>query len=667
MSLEQPPAPSGLQENAYLPSGPEPLISEEFAGLNTNTTRAGVDDKQLWWIDGFMPLDRRNLRTLYGIGSAIYTRPDSTTIVCYGFFNIGTTPYCVVFLNNGRVDVVNTGTLAVTTLLTAGSITSPAIQNVGITQWGRQYLIIVANQTNGYWIWDGTFLYQPGTLGPQIGLTGVGSGYTSVPVVSILGGHGVGAIAVATIANGIVTTVSLTNPGSGYLATDSASVVFSGGQSSGSGGSINAFVTAGTLSSVSIVAGGSNYAFGTSTSLTFSGHGSSPFGAVAVFETNGTITAASITNVGGNYSSPPTVVILPGPTVNASATISLMPLGIQGTAAETYQGHVWVASGPSISFTAPGSVNDFATSDGGGNFISSDSFLRQSYTQLLQSNGFLYLVADSSINYISGVTTSGSPPTTQFTNQNADPQIGTPYASTAGVFGRNIVFANSFGVHMLYGAAVSKIGDELNGVWPTASTLGSFQVSAATAVIFDRRVRILLVPIIDPVTGTQVNKLLMWDGKRWFASNQDVGLIYIASQEINSVITAYGTDGTSIYPLFTTPSSFQKVIQSRLWDAPGGQLFEKTATRWWGLFTYASTVTSNLKLSIDNENNSSPTWTNNGTLYTITGPTSLGYFTSPPQAVGQSGVLTGWTIFTNAQDVAVVQFTMRDEVAGYRG
>ena len=273
MSLEQPPAPADEQGNPYLPPGPAPLLCEEFAGINTNTTRAGVDEKQIWWCDGFIPLDRRNLRTLYGVGTTLYTQPGGTSIVCFFFFNLATTPYCIVFLANGQVDVVNTNTRAVTTLLSAGTITSPTLQNVGITQWGRSYLIIVANQTNGYWIWDGTFLYQPGTLGPQIGLTSVGAGYAVSPNVFIRGGHGVGAQAFATVANGIVTSVTLANPGGGYFANDTVSIVFAGGQVSGSGGSINAFVSGGTLSSVSVVAVGANYPPGTSTSLTGGGGG----------------------------------------------------------------------------------------------------------------------------------------------------------------------------------------------------------------------------------------------------------------------------------------------------------------------------------------------------------------------------------------------------------
>src|SRR5262249_21689229 len=54
-----------------------------------------------------------------------------------------------------------------------------------------------------------------------------GAGYTSPPTVTISGGNGVGATAVATIAGGVVTGVIVTGGGTGY--TSAPAVTFSGG------------------------------------------------------------------------------------------------------------------------------------------------------------------------------------------------------------------------------------------------------------------------------------------------------------------------------------------------------------------------------------------------------------------------------------------------------
>jgi hypothetical protein len=761
------PPPADLQENPYLPAGPPPLLMEEFQGINTSTTRAGVDAKQCYWIDGFYPIDRRNLRTMWGVGPALYTATGGLTIVMYAFANIGALPYAIVFLSDGSVVAVRTDTGAVTTIMTAGTILSPSIQTIGVSQWGRQYVIIVSGQANGYWLWDGSLLYGAGTLAPGVTLTNVGSSYVTAPGVLASGGSGSGARFVATIANGVVTGVSMGSPGSGYQAGESVSLVFSGGNSTGSGGSVTAalslasgsgasltavlvpFGNTFTISQISVVAGGSGYSqFAAATLtdapsnthvqggqigvvLTISGgvitaavpsyqsgitatyRFSTPVPTVAVNDTGlyyvsstsivapgagysggvrlvatgggtptaqatfraqvnagGSITSVQITNPGVYGSNvAPTITISDTFTI-ATGTIQLMPFGIQGTAVQPYAGRVWVVNGASGFFTAPGSVSDFATSDGGGNFISSDSFLRVFYSQLIQTNGFLYLLGDSSLNYISGVQTSGIPPTTTYSNQNADPQVGTPYASTGDLFGRNIVFANSFGVHASYGGAVSKISEALDGVWGSVANFGGLQLSAANATIFGKRVWCVLSQIVDPVSGATVNKLFLWDGKKWWASAQDVSLTFIQHQEINSVFTAWGTDGTRLYPLFQTPTSgFTKTVQSRLWDEPGGYLLQKTPTRFWALAQYYSTVSTNLTVNFDNEQNAYPYAAPTGSArVTITGPSGAGYFVTPLQAVGQAGVLAGMTIQTTAADMALISAMLGGfAVSQYRG
>jgi hypothetical protein len=756
--------PSDVQDNPYLPKGPPPNILEDFAGINTSTTRVGVDDKQMWWCDGFYPIDRRNLRTMYGVGAALYTATGGKTIAMYAFANIGALPYAIVFLSDGSIVAVNTNTAAVTTIMSAGTIFGPSIQTLGVSQWGRQFVIIVSSQPNGYWLWDGAVLYGAGTLGPIVTLTNTGSGYATAPGVLASGGHGTGATFAAAISGGQVTGVTLTNPGTGYQAGDQVSLVFSGGNATGSGGSVTAALShaAGSgaslsvvvgfngafyfVSSASVVAGGSGYSAFTAITVSVTGSGLfiSSYPALSAVISGGVITGVNIANpgviypagsnpsitaavndsglyyvsstsivaAGAGYSngikltasgggSPTTqatfqasvnaggsitsvAITNPGvygsntaPTITisdtftvAAATVQLMPFAIQGTAVQTYAGRVWVANGASVFFTAPGSQTDFATSDGGGNFISSDSFLRVFYSQLIQTNGFLYLIGDSSLNYISGVSVSGSPPATTFTNQNADPQVGTPYASTGDLFGRNIIFANSFGVHVSYGAAVTKISEALDGVWNTVANFGGLQLSAANATVFGKRIWMVLNQIIDPVTLATVNRLFCWDGKKWFATHQDHALTFIQHQEINSVFIAYGTDGTTIWPLFQSPSSgFTKVVQSRLWDAPGGYLFNKTETRFWALTQYYSASSPDLTVDIDNEQNAYPYATQTGSAHvTITGPAGAGYFVTPPQAVGQAGVLSGMTIRTTAADMSLISAMLGGyAVAAYRG
>ena len=70
----------------------------------------------------------------------------------------------------------------------------------------------------------------PGTLGgidpatAAISVSGGGAGYALPPAVSINGGGGSGATAVAAIANGMVTGVTVTNVGSGYTSTPTVAI-----------------------------------------------------------------------------------------------------------------------------------------------------------------------------------------------------------------------------------------------------------------------------------------------------------------------------------------------------------------------------------------------------------------------------------------------------------
>jgi hypothetical protein len=594
--------PPDEQENPYIPPGPpEPLTFEVFAGINTATTRPGVDERQMWWCDGFMPIGPQYLRTLYGVGDSIFN--PALPIVFFDFANIGATPYAICIISNGSVFAVNTETAA-STLIGSGIVASPSRETVGITSWGSDFVIIVSDQPNGYFVWNGLVLAFAGTLSPLLTITNVGSGYTSAPSVSASGGTGSGATFVATIESGSVIDITVTNPGVGYTEGDVVTINISGGGGSG-----------------------------------------------------------------------------------AAASTVLMPFGVRGTAVEVYAGRVWIADGSTITFSAPGTFSVFATGSGGGSFTSTDSFLRVRYTALKQTNGFLYLIADSSINYISGVQTTGSPPTTTFTNQNADPEVGTPWSTTVDVFGRNIIFANAFGAHVSYGAAVTKISAELDGIFNSVADFGGFTPSAAKAIIFGKKVWMVLIPIIDPISGQQVNKLFLWEGQKWWATSQDAALTYIQHQEIDSVITAYGTDGLHLYPLFQRPSTaFTKTVQSKLWAKPG-YLLGKAATRLWGMVQYYSILAPTLNVDIDNETSAFPsalalgplvvTWTTalglTMTWTTATGDpmvwraSGTGILVIEPTAVSQQGALLGITATTSSADMAIISLAIDAKIVQYRG
>jgi hypothetical protein len=706
-----PPAREQPQANPYQPSLPAPLVFEEFQGINTSTSRPGVPDEQMYWCDGFFPLDKQNLRTLYGIGPSIYTPvgfvgSGATGHVTMTGFNIGS----ISITNQGNENIgaptpnpPGPGTYALSFSGGGGSgaagtatVTQVAgffrVTSVTLTSPGSGYTSPPTVSLTNNWTTSPTFTASLGTEQvATIVLDMGGSGYVSPPNILIVGGGGSGALAHATISGGAVNALILDSPGSGYTGIPTVVV-----QAASTAGGIVYFNFANIGSTpllMVITQDGSLWSVNLNTGVaTVAGQAiiaNPALGQMAITQWGSQFVIIVANQTNGYWLWDGTTLFAPGNT--APATFGgTMPTGIGGQAVETYNGQVWIVSGASLTWSAPGSAVNFSTSAGGGSNTSTASYLRVGRIQPISSNGFLYLVNDSSIDYISGVSTSGVPLTTTFTLQNADPEVGSPWANSVNIWGGNVIAANPFGIQIAYGSRVTKISDDLDGVYNTVPNFANFQPSSAKAILFGKKVVMFLVPIIDPITAQQVNKLLMWNGKRWWTSQQDVPLNFIRHQEINSVLTAYGTDGKSIYPLFAQPSiNLTKTAQSKLWSAPGGYQFQKAAGRLWGLAQYYNFSKPNLMISIDNElsTNSNAktlslgpltaTWTNasgavvpwvNGSGTTVTWFISgSGIVVFPPTSVGQQGALTGLTVQTQAADMSLTSLMLGDEVVGYRG
>jgi hypothetical protein len=149
-----------------------------------------------------------------------------------------------------------------------------------------------------------------------IEVTNRGKGYTSAPRVAISKPKsllGQTATAVAILIDGIVDfcdytdtsrvqSVSLTNSGSGY--TEPPSVQFYGG--GGSGAEANAYITDGCVKSITVNNGGSGYV--TPPTINFIGISSTPASAYALI-TAGIVTSIVVTNGGSGYGLPPIIVI----------------------------------------------------------------------------------------------------------------------------------------------------------------------------------------------------------------------------------------------------------------------------------------------------------------------------------------------------------------------
>lgn len=367
--------------------------------------------------------------------------------------------------------------------------------------------------------------------------------------------------------------------------------------------------TTGTIapsSTFTITNVGSGYTPGTY-ALGIAGGGGAGATGTYTISAAGVLVSIAITAPGTGFTSVPTLSFPSGGGASAAATAVIMPTGVSGTSIETYQSRAWITLNNSYTFSAPSSFVNFATTSGGGSTPSTDAFLKYAFTNIKQSNGFLYIVGDSSINVISNVQTTGSPATTTLNNQNADPQVGTSWRDTLVPFGRALVFANTSGVYAMFGGAAEKVSEKLDGIFSTSTIplTGASIPSASIATVFGIKIYLLLIPTAVDYLGVTRPYMCCWDGKKWFIASQEVNLTFIASQEINSVLTTWGTDGTNLFKLFDTASAtLNKIVQSKLWDG-GSYLIVKQGIRLYAQITDNTSNNASVTINVDNELSSS--------------------------------------------------------------
>jgi hypothetical protein len=239
-----------------------------------------------------------------------------------------------------------------------------------------------------------------------------------------------------------------------------------------------------------------------------------------------------------------------------------MPIGLPGIyAMEVYASRLWVVGKDVVSFSAPANGADFSTANGGGSFGYFGDRLVYAFTDIAASAGYLYLFGDSSIDAINNVILVGTPGslpqpvTTDFNYFNVDPQIGQRFPRPVGRIGRYFVMFNGAGIFLLQGGEATAIGDKVSGIWQHLDT-SQYLPTFAPANMFGFRVMLLNGRFTDAY-GITRSLMLMFHptsgNEFWSVASQGLELTNIASYEQDSVIDAYGTDGTRLFKLFAQP------------------------------------------------------------------------------------------------------------------
>jgi len=150
-----------------------------------------------------------------------------------------------------------------------------------------------------------------------ITITNPGSGYTSAPMIGFSGGAGSGAAATATISN-VVTGITMTSTGVGYN-PDTTDVTL---DPIGSGATAVANLTNGQVTSIKITDNGSGYSAATAPVVTLVPYGSGALATASL--SGGGVGSVTVTVPGANYAVPPVVLFSGGGfTTPATATATV--------------------------------------------------------------------------------------------------------------------------------------------------------------------------------------------------------------------------------------------------------------------------------------------------------------------------------------------------------
>jgi len=156
-----------------------------FKGVDIKGAVTAIDDDSFAWLENILWIGKGQLAFGFSNNTAIYAAPGVLTIVSYGFYQLNGVPYIGVFLSDGSAQGVSLSG-AVVNIAPAGTfsvVTPPCI-----TSWIGKWVLIGTH--DAYYIWDGTSIFGPGTVAPDIAVTSGGFGYTSAPTVTITGGTG---------------------------------------------------------------------------------------------------------------------------------------------------------------------------------------------------------------------------------------------------------------------------------------------------------------------------------------------------------------------------------------------------------------------------------------------------------------------------------------------
>ena len=524
----------------------EDLSFRDFEGINTQSSRTTIKDNEFAWLENIMPVGSGNAKVVPGPSVALCTVTSGT---CYYMqaANIANIDYMFMFCTDGSAYQVILSSNTLTQFAAAGTFSGA---NTQMCQWKNERILII-DPSNGYFSWDAVTLLNINSSLSSVVVTFPDSAYTSVPTVTITPvSGGSGAAATAVLGMSAATVVS---GGTGYYINNVLTV---------SGGT---FGTAATLYVTNVNGSGAITAFSISGTGNYT---TPPVGTVSVTGGNGSsatftpvwgIVSVTVTAGGQGYLAAPTLSFSSG-AATATAYLSVAPSG--GTCIAAFSGRVWISSSRTIVFSAPGSYTDFSVTNAAGSLIITDETLHSNINQLSVANNFLYVVGDTSINVIGDLVVTGG--ITVFSNTNVASSIGTTFPNSVIPYYRSLWFANKYGIYALYGSTTQKASDPLDGIFQLIDF--TLPICSAQFILNNVLCIAFLVYYKDPSSASRTI-LLVYANKKWFIASQGNKISFVAGANAKGVPSAYCTDGTNLYRLFSdTTSNIKSVLKTKLWD-----------------------------------------------------------------------------------------------------
>jgi hypothetical protein len=232
-----------------------------------------------------------------------------------------------------------------------------------------------------------------------------------------------------------------------------------------------------------------------------------------------------------------------------------------GESIAVFEGRAWLAHNRTITFTAPGTFNDFTIGNGAGTVIITDEAFIGNITHMISLVEQLWIFGPASVETISNVGATGVAPTvvTSFALTNVSGALGSSASNSGVAYFRAVAFMSPGGIYAISGVTPQQLSEKIDQMFPGLTLTPD--VPGAVGLIQNLYCLLYLVnytqatvpQLPTPANGlTTATPLLIGftKGKTFFAS-QGATLRWITTLIVNGVSQAWGSDASgNIFQLF---------------------------------------------------------------------------------------------------------------------